>query len=623
MKGLWNTRHSVHFWSGWLLLSICLCFTALLAMKRPNLKESGLTHNSFQGTRGEKGQWIERLPHGEYTLTCESSEGNENALRLIGVEATYIVSPSAQNTAQRALVWHITAPSATREAKGATEILEGPLFIQVKDTDGLILGLGETDGEGPALRRENEVWFGLAPLRWTQMDEPGKGEFLLPAGWKMGNDDRFVVERGPVVWNSMETGLVRSLAADSLDAKDIFAKDIFTGVLNNVEATLIGDGAAGGGKIWAEQVEVAGTALRFLSPLRFEHQHGWHGTATDGTAVRSEASAPPSVELRNFSAGGVLDSTNASENLQRLNVRQVRANGTRWTSAGFQMEGSVQWDLDVTEKNGNATRYLMRGPRAFYRSGPGDELPKDVAIGSIRSEGHPVLTWNNNSLNSPAMTYSATEQSWHLESPVYGTVPEGNFSAGHASGSVSDWVLNGPIVADYRNWGMVRGNRLIWYEKPEPVYIFTGNPVVITGLDRRFSGEKIIHTGNQLQFPSGIHGNFNFRGETFTLRADSAEIIGNENIGSGGTNVPIKEVRLIGRVECSAQSYRFSSKEATIVFDGNRPRQITARGDASLHGSLGSGFGDTFELTFEQGRSQPLISWFGRVRGKVEVSLDR
>jgi hypothetical protein len=596
----------------------------MLGLKHPELKEINLAPDLFNGIRGKKGQWVERLAYGEYTLTCESSEGDGNALMLKTVEARYVEKPTGQDAAQRTLVWHAMAPTATHDANGTTDTLDGPLFIQVSDANGTLLGSGKTENAGPALRRVNDVWIGLAPLAWTQLDEMGKGEYLLPAGWQKDADNRLVVERGPVVWNAVGPNLVRTLTADSLDAKGVTA-----GMLGNVSAVLVGEGALGGGQIWAERVEVAGATLRFLAPLKFAHRQGWRGTAEEGIAIRpDEPSSHGVLELKGFDAHGLLEPTDASGNrgnLSNINVHQVRANGTRWTNTGLHLEGNVVWDLGIAEKGGNTTRYILRAPRTFYRSAPeqpGDELPKNIALGSIRAEGSPVLAWNGNSLNSPAMTYLTTRQTWHMESPVYGNVPGGSFSAGSAAGSISHWVFNGAIRADYKAWGTLRGDSLVWDERPEPTYTFMGHPAVLTGLDRRFSGEKIVHSNNQLQFPSGIRGSLNFQGETFTLRAGNAEIIGNSPT-AGRTGASVKEVRLMGSVECSTQSYRFSAKEANIVFDGSQIKRITARGGTSLQGSLGSGFGDVLELAFEPGKSQPRATWSGQVRGEVEVPLGR
>ncbi|MDR2697300.1 MAG: hypothetical protein LBB40_02360 [Holophagales bacterium] len=619
MKALWNTRHFAYRWSGWILITACIFVSVFLSINPPKEKEIALTNNFFQGIRGEKGQWTEKLARGEYTLTCESSESDGNTLKLKGVEARYIEDFVAQDPARRTLVWHITAPTATHDNEKTSDTLDGPLFIQVKDIDGTLVGSGKSDVEGPVLRRESGVWLGLAPLHWIQADESGKGEYFLPAGWRKENNDWFVVEHGPVVWNSMGTDLVRTLTADSLSAKDLT-----TGVLNDVKARLVGNGELESGAIWAERAEIAGTELRFPAPIKFENQNGWQGIASEGIAVRPGTSDVPGVlELKDFSASGLLNSLDTIGNAPKVNVRQARANGTRWSSAGLQMEGSVQWDLDVNEKDGNTTRYLLKAPRTFYRNASGDELPKDIAIGSISSEGYPVLTWNKNSLSAPKMTYLIKEQTWHLGGPVYGIIPGGSFAAGPASGSASHWIFNGSIRADYKSWGTLRGDRLIWDESPEPVYTFTGNPTVLVGIDRRLAGEKIVHKNNQLQFPNGVQGSLNFQGETFTLKADNAVIIGNENIAPGTSATLVREVRLTGRVECSAQGYRFSSKEANIIFENNRPKQITAKGDASLHGSLGSGSGDILELTFEQGKSKPLINWSGRVRGKTEVPFER
>jgi len=617
MKALWNTRYSAYSWLGWILIAVCILITVFLSVKPAKEKEIVMTNNFFQGTRGEKGQWTEKLARGEYTLTCESSEGDGNTLKLIGVEAKYVEDFAAQEPGRRTLIWHITAPTAIHENEKATDTLDGPLFIQVRDIDGNLLGSGKSDFEGPALRRENDVWHGLAPLHWIQTDDSGKGEYFLPAGWRKENNDWFVVERGPVVWNSAGTDLLRTLTADSLNAKDLT-----TGILNNAKAYLVGDDSSERGEIQAERVEIAGNELRFLAPVRFEHQNGWRGTASEGIAVRPETSDTLGIlDLKNFSASGLLGSSDTAKNASKVNVHEARANDTKWSSAGLQMEGDVLWDLDISEKNGNATRYFLKAPRLFYRNASGGDLPEDIAIGSVRSEGHPVLTWNKNSLSASAMTYFITERAWHLGSPVYGIVPGGSFSAGPASGSDSHWIFNGSIKADYKNWGTLRGNSMIWDDSPEPVYTFIGTPAVLVGIDRRLAGEKIVHKNNQLQFPNGVQGSMNFQGETFTLKADNAVIIGSESNVSGRAGTLVKEVRLLGRVECSAQSFRFSSEEAIITFENNRPKQITAKRYASLQGSLGNGVGDVLELKFEQGKSKPLINWTGRVRGKADVVI--
>jgi hypothetical protein len=540
------------------------------------------------------------------------------------VQATYIENPLDTKAIRRALIWRITAPTATHEINGDVEILDGPLFIQVKDSFGNLLGTGSSEQQGPALRREKDVWFGLAPLHWVQMDEPGRGEYFLPTGWRKESDDRFVVENGPVVWNSTEMDIVRSLSADSLNARDLVS-----GTLKNVQATLEGEGTLGGGQIWAEQVEVDETELHFLQSIRIDHRLGWRGTATSGYATRPDTpESLATLQLHNFRADGILDSIITHRNYSGANVRQVRANETKWTKAGLEMDGDVQWDLDVSEINGNKTRYLLTAQKTFYRGGEGDEIPENVPLGAIRSEGSPKLTWNDNTLNSQTMTYFSTEQSWQLEGIVSGTMPGGFFSSGSAFGSVSDWVFNGPIRVDYRNWGTLRGNRLVWNERPEPVSIFTGNPAVLTGIAHRFAGEKIIHTGDKLQFTSGIQGNINYQGETFTIRADNAEVLGKSNgngsnASVGRSGISLREIRLRGRVECSAQNYRFSSREATIAFENNRPVKIMAKGRTLLQGSLGSGSGESMELVFEQGNNQPKVSWSGQVRGEIEVFLDR
>jgi len=229
------------------------------------------------------GRWTETLPRGEYTITCDSSEGDGKTIKLFGVEAKYAETPMDSHTGKtsRALVWHITAPSAVHDPGGEADTIDGPLFIKVTDADGAILGSGESSQPGPSLRREKDVWMGLAPLRWTQLGEQGKGEYFLPVGWRKEKDDRLVAPHGPVVWNSLVDDFVRSVQAGSLDAKSVEEA-----TLTDIRAKLVGDDAAGGGQIWAERLEVAGETLRFLAPLKFEHNQGWRGSAFPGRRPR-------------------------------------------------------------------------------------------------------------------------------------------------------------------------------------------------------------------------------------------------------------------------------------------------------------------------------------------------
>ena len=651
MRVLLNTRHPMHLWSGWLVIAGCLCVTAAIAVKRPKINEISLTNRLFTGTRGEKGQWTEILPRGEYTLICESSEGDGNILRLKGVTANYIENPPGNDSSQRILVWHITAPAATHETEDnnrtngvvdAVDTLDGPLSMEVRDISGTLLGYGKIEQGGPALRRISDVWLGLAPLHWIHEDKTGRGEYLLPKGWRKESDDQFVVKEGNVVWNSLDGGLVRSLTAGGLNAKNASS-----GVLDSVTATLDGGGPIGDGKIWAEKVEVAEQSLRFSAPIRFEHQRGWSGTASEGTAIRPTApdsganlitsgnhgadkttkplratGASGHLDLADFEAHGMLGTEFSSRNISSINVHSAKANKARWTAAGLQMEGSVAWDLEVVDRNGRATRYLLKAPKTYYRSGPGDDLPDNLAQWSIRAEGNPVLAWDDNLLNSPGMTYQVAEQVWNLENPVIGTVPGGSFRAGSGNGSTSGWVFSEGIRADFQGWGTLQGNRLTWTEKPDSVYTLTGNPATMAGPGRRLSGNVISRYDDQLQFPSGIQGSITFRGETFTLSANRAEIIRN-NAYPAERGISLSEIRLSGRVECSAPGYRFSSREVRIVFEDDRPRQLTASGGISLQGSIGSGFGDTIELVFDQGWGQPRINWSGRVQGNAEVSVGR
>jgi len=624
MISVWNTRNPMHQWAGWLLLSGCIVFTVAVAERPTEIPEAHFPKSMFQGTRGLKGQWTEMLPRGEYTIFCESSEGDGKMIKLFGVKAKYTEAPLDSEPAEtrRTLVWHITAPSASHDPSGEIDTIDGPLLIQVMDTKGALLGSGRSENSGPSLRREKDVWMGLAPLHWTHLDVLGKGEYYLPTGWRKEKDDRLVASNGPVVWNSLEDDFVRSIKAGSLDAKNV---DEAT--LADVEATLMGDDAMGGGKILAEQMEVAGESLRFLAALTFEHNHGWHGSASGGTATRTLADASAGVvELSDFEATGVLVAKSAAGNVSSANVHKAKADRATWNVAGLRMEGSTKWDMDVLGKKGDSTNYVLTAPKTIYKRGPGEGLPEVMSPNSIRAEGGAVLAWNGNTILSPAMSYNVSNQTWRLEGAVSGTAPWGSFSAGKASGAVSNWECSGTIRADHHYWGTFQGDSLTWDGADEPTYIFLGKPVVLFGLGRRLTGEKIVQKGNSLLFPSGMQGNIAFQGEAFTLRADRVEIIGPPNAAPRVTksaDFRLSEIKLFGRVECSGQGYRFSSREALITFDGNRPAKVVAKGDATLQGNAGSGSGDTMELIFQRGETMPRVQWAGNVRGNHEVPIGR
>jgi hypothetical protein len=332
------------------------------------------------------------------------------------------------------------------------------------------------------------------------------------------------------------------------------------------------------------------------------------------------------AELSDFEASGLLVAGSAAGGISQANVRKAMADKATWTAAGLRMEGGTKWEMDILGKKGDAATYLLTAPRTIYRMGPGEELPESVAPNSIRAEGGAALAWGGNALFSPAMSYVVSTQTWHLDGPVSGTAPGSSFSAGKASGTLSAWEFSGAIRADHQYWGTLQGDALTWDGVIDPTYTFIGKPAVLFGLGRKLTGERLIHKGNSLIFPSGMRGNISFMGEAISLRADRAEIIGAENAAPQDTraaDLQLTEIRLYGRVECSGQTYRFSSREALIAFEGNRPTRVLARGETAFYGNVGSGAGETLELIFERGRSMPRIRWDGRVRGEYEVPIGR
>lgn len=532
--------------------------------RRPILPTEG--GQAFHGTVGARGTLTEQLGRGRFVLAYDTLLGEERNLRVIRVKGT-LEEPEVR--------WEVVAPEAHR-AEGVW-LLNGPLTV-VSRVPGSPrpTGQGRMDGAGPALRWEDGHWRGLGPLVWTDLEGQGKGIWHIPAGWVRQADGRLKVDRGPVVWEALESGPLHRLTAQRLD----LGLGLQTGRLESVEAE------AEGGRLQAGAAEIAPDRLRWHPPLTFQRQDGWSGQAQGGEAPRPPAGAPlQALELVGFQARRP-----TPEGVERLEAR-----GARWTSAGLRLEGSVVWEQPL-----DGHRLALQAPRVLSREGAGSDLPPDLSLGESRAEGQPVLTWGRRSLTSPRMSARRTARAWAMDAPVLGRSELGTFTAGAGGGSPRRWSFAGPVRAQIVNGGELRGDRLLW---EEAVWTFLGRPATWTRVRERIAAPRILREADRVVFPEGLNGALAGIEGDVLIRADQGE-------GRAGS------FTLQGRVECRGLGWRLNADRISVTLGpGNTVKLLDARGAVTLRGRMGEGWGEALVLDPVQRSAM----WSGRVRGLAEV----
>ena len=400
----------------------------------------------------------------------------------------------------------------------------------------------------------------------------------LPTGWCRELDGRFIVNKGPVVWEATDPGMVRRMEAERLWLTLGFRE----GHLDQVMAQLED------GKIWAGSADLEATAIRWSGPVRFERNDGWHGTSENGRAPRpQQGQAVKQVELKAFKAARMV----------KGGFENLHAEGVRWSEAGLRLEGNVRWEQPL-----DGERLVLNAPRVFIREGAGPDLPEALSIGDAWAEGHPVLNWGTRSLSSPSMQVRKTDQTWRILAPVLGRSEQGTFTTGTGHGSPRRWEFEGPVKASVLNGGTLRGDKLLWETE---TWTVTGNPATWSRVRERLSGPRIVRKGSKVTFPEGVTGALVSVDGDFMVRADRAEY-------------SQETVQLTGRVECQGRGWRLHANQISVrLGPGNIVKQVMANGSVTLRGRMGEGWGESLELDLDQ--TSPKVRWQGRVRGLAEV----
>ncbi len=555
-------RDPVWRWAGWGVLGLTLGVTGLqLAVGPRSLASSGGLGLFEPGIRGTLGTLTELQGDNKLTLRYETIQGEEQNLRLGGVDGELDEGRAR---------WKFKSPEAKR--KDGAWLLYAPLALESMDALGGSGGKGLMEGKGGALRWNAGRWEAMAPLTWHGLQGAGPGVWHLPAGWTREADGLIRVNQGPVIWDAEGEPTLRHLEADRLEAD----AGLQSGRLTGVRAQLVD------GHVEAQKAELLPGSVSWPGILHFTRLDGWNGEAEGGRADRPTPGKPlQQVELRGFKAR-----RQAPEGEERL-----QSMGVRWSPAGLRLEGSVAWEQTL-----DGQRLKLQAPRVLLREGQGSEMPADLGQGWARAEAQPLLTWGRRSLGATRMDLDRRSRKWRMPGPVVGRAEEGTFSAGAGQGSPRAWTFEGPVLVSFNNGGSLRGATLVWEDAQ---WTLTGRPATWSRLRERLSGNRILRKGDRLEFPEGLSGALSATDGELTLRAALGE--------SDAT-----EIRLTGGVEVQGQGWRLLAERVVLKLGAGRAVQLVkAEGAVSLRGRLGEGQGDALELE----PAARAVRWHGRVRG--------
>ena len=564
-----STRNPLWRAAGTLLMLLVVGVTGLYVARgpRPLQPSSDPSIMAGAGAQGRFGTVTEPLGKGLFVLTYDTITGQQEDLHLQKV-AGRLDEPQT--------TWNMDSPAARKQ--GGIWTLFGPMTIEAVAPAGRTpLGRGAIAAEGPALGWDRGVWHGLSPLVWDDLQGSGRGRWNLPAGWRRGLDERFVVDQGPVHWQAAQEGTVKSMEAERMWAAMGFQE----GHLEAVTAQLAG------GRVQASSVDIKPAWIRWSGPLAFARDDGWHGTAAGGQAPRPpDGGAFEKVEFTDFNA------------LRSLagGTESVRSAGARWTPAGLRLEGNVRLEQPL-----DGGRLLLQAPRVLQRNGPGADLPAELPAGETWAEGQAVLTWGLRSLTSPRIEGRQKTRQWRILAPALGRSEQGTFSAGEGRGNPTRWEFDGPIRAHFGEGSTAQGDSLVWENNS---YVFAGRPVTLTRFRERLTGPRLVRQDELLSFPAGIAGALAAQDGDLNLQADRGKL--ERNL-----------ITLDGRVECQGQGWSLQADRISVTLTtGNMVKQVNADGAVFLKGRMGEGRGNA--LVLDPG--QRTANWLGRVKAMTEVN---
>lgn len=559
------SRHPAWKLAGWGLIVGTVGASALMILHGPKgLPGHGAEGNLPGDWVGTRGSLTEALGASRVVLNYQTLQGSEEDLQL--QEVTGKLEDASGH-------WRMESPRAHRWEGAWT--LDAPLGLDLTSPDRQPLGKGAVSGSGPALRWEGGTWIGLQPLVWEGREGPGKGQWLLPAGWRRDSQGPLRVDQGPVTWKALEPLTLKSLSARSLWATPGFQEGHMEGVHAELTA----------GQMEASVADIHPDAIAWPGPLTFIRNDGWTGKAEGGQAPRPAPGASfQQVELRGFQAQRQLNG--GQERLQ--------ARGARWTPAGLRLEGEVQWQQPY-----DGQTLSLKAPRVLMREGPGSDLPENLPVGQARAESRPLITWGSRSLGAPEMQLDRRSRKWTLTAPVLGRSEEGTFSGGAAKGDPRAWSVEGPVQVSLTSGGQLRGTSLLW---ENTTWTLLGRPATWTRLRERLTGGRLVRHGETLTFPEGVQGTLAAPEGDLALRAGK------------GLSDPAR-ITLDGGVECQGQGWRLAADKVVVdLGPGRVVKAVHATGSVGLRGRLGEGQGEALDLALDAAGTS--ARWQGRVRGQ-------
>ena len=564
-----NIKSPIWFVLGLITVIIVISITFFFIIHGPkSIKSvSNVDDITSHGTLGKIGTVTEPLGHGLLTLSYESIIGSKDNLQLLNVNSKF---RELEN------VWEMKFPCA-QKIDGVWTLL-GPAVLTFADSTGNIFGSGLIDSNGPALKWNHGLWYGLSPMIWNDRSGQDEERWVLPAGWYRNSGGRFVVEDGPVSWFP---GKKRNIL--SIDANKMYVDpSLREGHMEDVTANLIG------GQIKSKIIDIDKINIYWSGMVSFIRNDGWCGQSSGGNAKRlTKNSDFKNIELNDPRARRV--TTEGTE--------LMSADRAQWVKNNLILVGNVHLD-----QPSEGTRISLRANTVFQRNSLDGDFPSDMPVGATRADQQATLSWGDkHSVRSHRIEFIEKTHQWSIASPTYGRSRDGTFSAGSGRGCLARWTFDGPILANFGDGFVANGDLLVW---ENDVFTLTGKPVLVNRFREQFAGHRFVLSKKILEFPDGISATLATIDEDISIRANCGK-------------VQRTLINFFGGVECSGRDWVLKADSISVKFGKeHKVEQINGSGGISLCGRIGNGAGETISLDL----NKKMAHWFGKVKATVGVS---
>jgi len=564
---LTNPKNPIWFIFGLSIIFIVISVTTFFMMRGPNpIKSIGdIGSNIGFGVSGKFGTVTEPLERGLFVLSYKSITGDKDNLQLLEVTS---------QLREFQTIWDMNFPCAKKF--GGVWTLSGPLYLNsYRVNANTNIGKGYISYNGPVLKWDRGIWYGLSSMTWNDLSGQGRGDWVLPAGWYRDFNGMLVVENGPVRWLANKSSDVISMNANRM----YIDMDFQEGHMEDVTANLVG------GYVKAHVVYVYKNYISWPEPVSFVRNDGWYGSSTGGFAPRSASNNDiKKIEFKEFKAKRDIVS----------GTELVNADRAVWTKSGLLLEGNV-----CMERPSDGKRISLKASTILQRNNLGGDFPSDMPIGAIWAGPEATLSWGDKSMiSSHHIEGIRKNRQWLISSPSNGRWSNGTFTAGDGRGDPMCWAFSGPILANFGDGFAASSDLLTW---ENGIFTLTGRPVLLTGFRERLTGHRLVMRNKMLEFPDGIVGTLQTMDEDINIRADRGKVLRTL-------------VNLYGRVECCGNNWRLQADSILVTVNNeNIVEKIKGTGTVRLVGRMGEGSGGAILLDL----NQKTADWFGKVKAAV------